>query len=65
VALYTQIDTKENEQLVELFSATHRSVVRHAAGHIVPTGKTLIAQYRAFFSAQCSRADEEGTARTY
>ena len=43
-----QIDTTENEELVRLFSAEVRTVVRHGAGHIVPTGKTLIAQYASF-----------------
>ena len=33
---------------MELFQREGRSVVRHGAGHIVPTGKTLVAQYLAF-----------------
>lgn len=43
-----QIDTQENEELVELFSPNQRTVVRHGAGHIIPTGKTMITQYTNF-----------------
>ena len=47
-AMFLQIDTRENEELVQLFSPQCQTTVRHGAGHIVPTGKTMIAQYVRF-----------------
>ncbi|KAK3268527.1 hypothetical protein CYMTET_22976, partial [Cymbomonas tetramitiformis] len=45
---HKQVDTEENEALVKMFSEHTRTVIRHGAGHIIPTGKTMIAEYKAF-----------------
>ena len=47
---------------MRLFSATNRTVIRHGAGHVVPTGKTLLAQYRAFLGAQLACVESPLTA---
>lgn len=43
-----QISTAENGALAAVFCDSERSVVTHEFGHVIPTGKQYVAQYRRF-----------------